>query len=135
MRYQLTCPNCRYEFQYDAGYVERNIEKLGQEIREIQLQLAEHKLLPFDEQRRRTEWWLRAKHSLAYKQKDLADLKAVKKKADQQIQPAQFQILKQLIAEIYGEQTLQLLLHKVDKEMEAYKVSGLMWHEYRTHEK
>ena len=62
---QLRCPKCGHEFGYDNGYYDRNIERLGHEIADLNRQLAQHKLLPFPEQKRRTDWWLRTKKALA----------------------------------------------------------------------
>lgn len=130
MKYQLTCPKCHHEFQYDNGYFDKNITRLGNEIRDIQLQLAQHNLLPYDEQRRRTDWWKRAKMALATKQKEIGELKSFRKAADQQIKHAQHIILQELIKERYGANVLYELLAQADEELEAYKISGLMRHGY-----
>ena len=130
MKYQLTCPKCHHEFQYDNGYLDRNITRLGNEIRDIQLQLAQHNLLPYDEQRRRTDWWRRAKLALATKQKEFAELKSYRKIADQQVSRMRFDILKGLVREQLGQAAFDKLLAQVDEETEAYRVSGLMRHEY-----
>lgn len=82
---QLRCPKCGHEFGYDNGYYDRNIERLGHEIADLNRQLAQHKLLPFPEQKRRTDWWLRTKKALAEKQEQLGELKAIRKAADQQL--------------------------------------------------
>ena len=37
MKYQLTCPKCKYEFSYDNGYLDDNITRLGIEILSIPL--------------------------------------------------------------------------------------------------
>ena len=65
MKYQLTCPKCKHEFQYDNGFFDKNISRLGVEIQDIILQLCEHKKLPKNEQYARTDWWLSAKRALA----------------------------------------------------------------------
>jgi len=130
MKYQLRCPKCNHEFAYDNGYYDRNIERLGMEIAELTRKLAEHRLLPWPEQKRRTEWWLRTKKSLAQKQEELAGLKAIRKVADQQVHHHMFQVFKNLVKEQYGEAAYQELLEKCKKEVEAYTVSGLMRHEY-----
>ena len=93
MKYQMTCPKCHYEFTYDNGYYDKNIARLGVEINDIMRQLAEHNLLPWPEKKARTEWWLRAKKALAEKQKELAELKAIRKVCDQQIKFYEYQTL------------------------------------------
>lgn len=130
MKYQMHCPKCHYEFTYDNGYYDKNITRLGMEIKELNRQLAEHKLLPWPEQKRRTEWWLRAKKALTEKQKEIGELKAIRKVCDQQIKFAEYQIFRELFRDQYGEKAYTEMVAKVQKELEAYKVSGLMWHEY-----
>ena len=130
MKYQMTCPKCHYEFEYDNGYIDKNIARLGCEIRDIQLQLAEHNMLPKPEQKARTDWWKRAKRSLAEKQKELAELKAIRKVSDQQIKSYEYQIFKNIVKEAVGEIQYKKFLEKMDSELEAYRISGLMRHEY-----
>lgn len=130
MKYQLTCPKCKHEFAYDSDYYEKNITRLGQEIAEINRQLAEHRLLPWHEQKARTDWFFRAKKALAEKQVELAELKAIRKHADQQIDHMTFRIFKELVREEIGEEAYRRLVEKSIAELEAYKISGLMRHEY-----
>lgn len=130
MKYQLHCPKCHHEFAYDNEHMDNKIAQLGYEIRDIICQLAEHKMLPMDKQRQRTDWWLRAKRTLAYKQKELARLKALRKANDQQINVMEYQAFKAVVKENVGEETYISWLTQANKELEAYKVSGLMRHEY-----
>lgn len=130
MRYQLTCPKCKHEFAYDNGYYDKNIIRLGQEIAEINLQLQEHRLLPWPEQKARTDWFYRAKRSLAEKQKELGELKAIRKAADQQLDHMMLRTLKDLVKEEFGQEAYDRLIKKALAEIEAYKVSGMMRHEY-----
>lgn len=130
MKYQLTCPKCHHEFPYDNGYLDRNIARLRSEINDINCQLAAHKLLPYDEQRRRTDWWRRAKLAVATKQKQLSELKSFRKAGDQEVSRMQYTIFKQLVQERYGKTAFDELIAKVEEETEAYRVSGLMRHEY-----
>lgn len=130
MKYQLTCPNCHHEWHYDNGYLDDNIARLGVEIRDIIAQLAEHNQLPKAEQYARTEWWLSAKKALAVKQKQLAELKALRKVTDQQIKAYEYQMFKEIVKEMYGEEVFKQILAKVEEELKAYTLSGLMRHEY-----
>lgn len=130
MAYQLHCPKCGHEFAYDNKYYDENIAKLGKEICDINLQIAEHRLLPWPEQKQRTDWWLRAKKAKYEKEKQLGELKAIRKSADQQINAMSYQIFKQLFKEEYGEKEYQKFLSRVEEELKAYEVSGLMRHEY-----
>lgn len=130
MKYQLTCPKCKHEFSYDADYYEQNIVRLGKEIRDITLQLQKHKLLPWPEQKARTDWYFRTKKALTEKQKELGELKAVRRFADQQLDRMRIKILRNLMEEEIGPEAFWKLCERADKELEAYKVSGMMAHEY-----
>jgi hypothetical protein len=130
MKYQVTCPICHHEWHYDNGYYDDNITRLGIEIQGIILQLQKHKQLPKSEQYARTDWWLSAKRALAEKQKQLAELKAIRKQYDQQIKAYEYQTFKNLVKEVVGEVKYKELLAKMEKELEAYQISGLMRHEY-----
>jgi F0F1-type ATP synthase membrane subunit b/b' len=130
VKYQLTCPKCKHEFAYDSDYYEKNITRLGLEIAEIIKQLADHRRLPWSEQKARTDWFFRAKNSLAEKQVELAELKAIRKHADQQIDKMMFRIFKDLVREEIGEEAYKRLIEKSKAELEAYKISGMMRHEY-----
>ena len=130
MKYQLTCPKCKHEFAYDSDYYEKNITRLGLEIAEIISQLAEHRRLCWSEQKARTDWFFRAKKALAEKQVELAELKAIRKQADQQIDHMMFRIFKDLVREEIGEEAYKRLIEKSKAELEAYEISGMMRHEY-----
>ena len=130
MKYQVTCPNCHHEWHYDNGYYDDNITRLGIEIQDIILQLRKHKELPKSEQFARTEWWLSAKKALTEKQKQLAELKAIRKQYDQQIKAYEYQAFKNIVKESVGEVKYKEFLEQMEKELEAYQISGLMRHEY-----
>ena len=130
MKYQIHCPICHHEWHCDNGYYDENITRLGIEIRDITLQLQRHKLLPKNEQYAKTDWCLSAKKALTEKQKDLAELKAIRKKYDQQIKAYEYQTFKNLVKELIGEAEYKKLLEKMELELEAYQISGLMRHEY-----
>lgn len=130
MKYQVVCPNCHHEWHYDNGYFDDNITRLGIEIHDITLQLQKHKQLPKKEQYKKTEWWLAAKRALTEKQKEFAELKALRKMYDQQIKAYKFQIFKNLTKELVGEVEYKNLIEKMNSELEAYELSGLMRHEY-----
>ncbi|MBP3376214.1 MAG: hypothetical protein J6L83_05575 [Clostridia bacterium] len=130
MKYQITCPVCHHEWSYDNGYYDKNIARLGVEIQDIILQLQKHKQLPKYEQYQRTEWWLSAKKALTEKQKELAELKALRKQYDQQRHRYEYQKFKELTREYVGEIKFQELLKQVELELEAYTMSDLMRHEY-----
>lgn len=130
MKYQITCPVCHHEWHYDNGYYDDNITRLGIEIRDITLQLQKHYQLPKHEQYQRSEWYKSAKIALTEKQKDLAELKALRKQYDQQRHRYEYEKFKEIVREYVGEIKFQELIAKRDAELEAYTLSGLMRHEY-----
>jgi hypothetical protein len=130
MKYQVTCPNCHYEWHYDNGYYDDNITRLGVEIQDIILQIHKHNQLPKAEQHARTDWWKSAKRALSEKQKELAELKAIRKQYDQQIKAYEYQTFKNLVKELVGEFEYKKLLERMTEELKAYQISGLMRHEY-----
>ena len=125
-KYQMICPKCHYEFHYDNGYYDDNIARLGVEIQEIILQLQKHKQLPKHEQYMKTEWWLAAKRALTEKQKQLAELKAFRKIANQQRDNYMFGYFKGAVKEICGEAIYKKCLEKAMKEAEAYTTAEIM---------
>ena len=57
-------------------------------------------------------------------------MKAIRKAADQQLNQAQFQIFRELVKDRLGEDEYKKLVLQAEKELDAYKLSGLMRHEY-----
>ena len=57
-------------------------------------------------------------------------LKAVRKACDQQIKFFEYQAFKEIVKERYGEDEYQKILAMVMEELKAYRISGLMRHEY-----
>lgn len=129
-KYQMTCPKCKYEFTYDNGRIDAQIARLGAEIRDINVWLGTYKTLPKNEQRKYEEKATRMKQALVVKQKDIGDLKEVRKVCDQQIKHYELQIWKEFVKERFGEAVYKDLLAKVIAELQAYQASGLMAHEY-----
>lgn len=130
MRYQMTCPKCGHEFAYDNGYYDRNIERLRNEVHLITVQLAQYKALPLEEKNMKQAWKQRLLLRKAEAEKELSELKAIRKVCDQQIKHYEHLVFKELVKERYGEAVYKELLDEMTKELEAYKASGLMLHEY-----
>lgn len=129
-KYQLTCPKCKYEFEYDNGQLDKDITRLGQEIHDIDSQIAEYKMLPYEIQKERSEWYKRVKYAKSCKAKELGELKAKRKISDQQIKHYEHEIFKRLVKDLLGRDAYMDLIDKMKEELEAYKISGLMWREY-----
>lgn len=130
MSLQMTCPYCKREFPYDNGDLDRKISLAGQRIREITLELAKikamHPKLRREREGRRSVLVLELNEA----QKEITELKAVRKACDQQIKRYEFETFKRLVKERYGEEEYRKLYTHVEEELQAYRVSDLMKHEY-----
>lgn len=130
LKYQLTCPKCKHEFAYDNGHIDGEISRNAVAITSLMKELADFRLLPADERKRRKAWELRTRQKLAELHQKQSQLKSFRKVADQQVNEMMLKVLKDLIKEEIGEAAYKKLIEKALKEMEAYKISGLMMHEY-----
>ena len=126
MKYQMVCPICHYEWHYDQKYYDDNIARLGVEIQTITLQIREHKMLQKHVQYQRTDWWLSAKKALTEKQKELAELKALRKIYNEQRNRNIDDYFKQIVKEEVGEETYIKWRQRADEEAEAYSMKDIM---------
>lgn len=130
MKYQLTCPKCRHEFAYDNGHIDQKIAGLRSELADIGVKLERFKRMNSQIRRKHTELRDALQIRKAEIVKELTELKAFRKVADQQIKSYEYLVFKELVKERYGEAVYKDLLKKTDAELAAYKASGLMRHEY-----
>ena len=128
MALQMTCPYCKKEFPYNNGKLDAEISKIGQRINAINKEIVEIK-----HGKKTKETWERRKRlteELVYLQEKVSGLKAVRKAGDQQIKEYEHQLLKDAIKERLGEKEYMKMVTEIEKELEAYQISGLMRHEY-----
>lgn len=128
MALQMTCPYCKREFPYNNGKLDKEISEIGQRIHEIQKRLTYIKFGRHDD-----ETWHEKKRltkELAGLQVRISELKAVRKAGDQQIKEYEYMYFKEVVKERYGEAAYKSIIAEVDRELQAYKASGLMRHEY-----
>ena len=128
MALQMTCPYCKREFPYNNGKLDAEISKIGQRINAINKEIVEIKHGP-----KSRETWNRRRRlteELVGLQEKVSGLKAVRKAADQQIKEYEHQLLKEAIKDRLGEKEYLKIIAEVEKELEAYRISGLMMHEY-----
>lgn len=126
MKYQMVCPNCHHEWHYDQAYYDDNIARLGIEIKEITLQIQAHKQLPMYMQKQKTEWWLSAKKALTAKQKELAELKALRKIYNEQRNKSIDEYFKNIVREQVGLETYVKWREQAEKEAGAYTIKDIM---------
>jgi hypothetical protein len=127
---QLVCPKCHYEFQYDNGYYDREIARLGSEIHSIKVQLAEHNSLPWPQRKANQDWWERSKKALTIKQKQYSELKSFRKLADQQRKKQEDIAFKQAVKDRCGEDVYQQCLRDMLETVEGYSIASLARQEF-----
>ena len=130
MSLQMTCPYCKREFPYDNGDLDRKISLASQRIQEITLEIAKIKAMHPKLRRKREGRRSVLVLELNEAQKEITELKAVRKACDQQIKHYDFETFKRLVKERYGEEEYRKLYTHVEEELQAYRVSDLMKHEY-----
>lgn len=130
MAYQMTCPYCKREFPYDNGSLDKEISETGHRILEISQELAAIKAsLP---SARRAKEGRRKVLALELGNLNLKikELKSIRKACDQQIKLFELRTIKSVIRERYGEKEFQKVIEIMEQELQAYKLSGQMLHEY-----
>ena len=130
MKYQLTCPHCKREFAYNGGEVDAKIERLKNEITKNIKWLENYKLMPrYKQNELKSERYYRKK-SIYEMQEQLTALKSQRKVANEHIHRSTLEIFAQLVKDEIGDTHYIALMEKAEQELEAYQLSGLMWHEY-----
>lgn len=127
---QMTCPYCKKEFPFDNGKLDREISEIGQRIAEINKELSSIKCASRAVQKAREGHRKVLVLELKDLQVKLSGLKAVRKSSDQQIKAFEYMIFKEIVKDRYGEKAYHEILEAVEQELQAYKASGLMRHEY-----
>ena len=136
MSVQMTCPYCKQEFPFDNGELDRMISSISQRIATINRELAGIKASAPPVRKaaegRRKVLILELTELI----EKLSGLKAIRKASDQQIKAYEYQAFKDIVKERYGEAEYMKIVSMVEEEIKAYKISGLMRHEYtRSHHK
>lgn len=130
MSVQMTCPFCKQEFPFDNGELDKEISKIGQRIAEINRELACIKAMPAKARKAREGRRKVLVLENAGIMLKISELKAIRKATDQQIKYHEYALFRSIIKERYGEAEYFKILEIVQKEMQAYQISGLMRHEY-----
>ena len=130
MRYQLTCPHCKREFAYNGGEVDAQIERVKNSIEQTRKWLTDYKLMDAYRQRELSRTRRYKVQTLNELQAELQALKSQRKVANEHIHRTTLEIYAQLVRDEIGEKRHIELMQKAEQELEAYQLSGLMWHEY-----
>ena len=130
MSVQMTCPFCKREFPFDNGDLDRRIAAIGQRLNQIDRELAEIKSYPAKVQERKAD----RKRCLVIEKAKLAqrisELKTIRKATDQQIGRYEYEEFKIVVRERFGDAAYREIIDIVSDRVKAYKISGLMRHEY-----
>lgn len=130
MKYQLTCPKCRHEFAYDNGHIDQKIVGLRSELADIGVNLERFKKMNSQIRKKHTELRDTLQIRKAEIIKELTELKAFRKVADQQVNQYMYLTFKELVKERFGETVYKELLETAKKECESYSLNEVMRHEY-----
>lgn len=134
-KFQLTCPKCKYEFGYDGGEIDAEIERLKNQINNIKEWLTEYNLKSrYSKEKLSRERQFKI-NEMEQRTVQLTALKSRRKAANQFINRTKEKIFLQLVKDEIGEDRYKKLMIKAEKELEAYQISGLMWHEYTNNKK
>lgn len=130
MSVQMTCPFCKQEFPFDNGKLDKEISVIRQRIRAIHRELSEINGLPMKAKKAREGRRKVLIIEMTTLEEKISKLKSIRKATDQQIKHYEYQAFKDIVKNRYGEEEYRKILKQVEEEIKAYKISGLMRHEY-----
>lgn len=132
---QLTCPKCKYEFSFNLGDLDKQILELGKDIQSITRQLAEFKLLSKSEQKEKEFWRKQTIYALAKKKEQLNKLKIKSKSVHDEVTRINYQLLKNVIKDFYGNEEFERCINEVIERGKAYKICDTIGISNYTHSK
>ena len=132
---QLTCPKCKYEFSFNLGNLDAQIMTLGKDIQSILKQIAEFKTLPIEKQKEKYYWKRQAVLALEKKKEQLRNLKIKSRAVHDEVTRMNYQLLKNVIKDFYGNKEFERCINEVIERGKAYKISETMNKDYYTHSK
>lgn len=121
---QLTCPNCKYEFPYNKNSLDKKINKIGQIIHEKDNLIKKLKKIP-DDIRNDNEIKRIEKEKEHYSLM-LFDLKQKRENLTQEEERTNYNNLKGIIKEFYGEKEYLRCLDEMLRRSEAYDIEQIM---------
>lgn len=132
---QLICPKCKYEFSFNLGDLDTQILELGRDIQSITRQLAEYKTLSEEEQKEKYTWKRQTIFALEKKREQLKKLKIKSKSVHDEVTRMNYQILKNIIKDFYGDDEFERCINEVIERSKAYKLNETMGISNYTHAK
>lgn len=132
---QLICPKCKYEFSFNLGDLDTQILELGRDIQSITRQLAEYKTLSEEKQKEKYKWKRQTIFALEKKREQLKKLKIKSKSVHDEVTRMNYQILKNIIKDFYGDDEFERCINEVIERSKAYKLNETMGINNYTHSK
>lgn len=132
---QLICPKCKYEFSFNLGDLDTQILELGRDIQSITRQLAEYKTLSEEKQKEKYKWKRQTIFALKKKREQLKRLKIKSKSVHDEVTRMNYQILKNIIKDFYGDDEFERCINEVIERSKAYKLNETMGINNYTHSK
>ena len=132
---QLTCPKCKHEFSFNLGELDAQILELGRDIQSIIRQLAEFNMLSEKEQQEKTGWRKATVFALQKKKEQLKKLKIKAKGVHDELTRVNYQLLKNVVKELYGNEEFERCMNEVIERTKAYKINETIGQENYTHSK
>lgn len=128
---QLICPKCKYEFPYNKNALDKKINKVGQMIFERNNLIKKIEKIP-DELRNDDEL-KRIKKEVEYYGLMLFDLKQKRENLKQEEDRTNYENLKMVIKEFYGEKEYYRCLDEMLRRSASYDLKTQMIHKEYTH--
>lgn len=132
---QLTCPKCKYEFSFNLGELDEQILELGKDIQSMLRQLAEFKTLSTEEQKEKVYWKRQLIYALEKKKEQLKKLKIKSKSVHDEVTRMNYQLLKNVIKDFYGNNEFERCINEVIERGKAYRIADTMKIDNYTHSK
>lgn len=132
---QLTCPKCNYEFSFNLGELDKQILELGKDIQSMLRQLAEFKTLSTEEQKEKLYWKRQVIYALEKKKEQLKKLKIKSKAVHDEVTRMNYQLLKNVIKDFYGNNEFEKCINEVIERGKAYRIADTMKIDNYTHSK
>ena len=121
---QVTCPNCKYEFQYNKQAMDKKINLLGNKINEINNLIKKSKKIPDDI--RNDKEIKRLNKQMDNYQNLLFDLKQKRECLKEQEDITNYYNLKAIIKEFYGDKEYKRCLDEMLRRSEGYRLEDMM---------
>ena len=131
----MTCPRCKYEFSFNLGELDEQILELGKDIQSMLRQLAEFKTLSTEEQKEKVYWKRQLIYALEKKKEQLKKLKIKSKSVHDEVTRMNYQLLKNVIKDFYGNNEFERCINEVIERGKAYRIADTMKIDNYTHSK